>query len=60
MTDTDCIAFLQWALLQLGMHWPGFRKVRRQVCKRIAWRVKELGLEAVDQYQNRLADDADE
>jgi len=38
MKDVDCIAFLQWALPRLGLNWPGIRKVRRQVCKRIAAR----------------------
>jgi len=60
VNDADCIAFLQWALPQLDMRWPGFRKVRRQVCKRIARRMKELGLETVDQYQAMLADAPDE
>src|SRR5262245_21382547 len=27
MRDADCTAFLQWALPQLDLHWPGFRKV---------------------------------
>jgi len=30
VNDTDCTAFLQWALLQLDLRWPGFRKVRRK------------------------------
>lgn len=60
MNDKDCVAFLQWALPQLGMRWPGFRKVRRQVCKRIARRMKELDLQTVGQYLDRLADDEDE
>jgi hypothetical protein len=43
MKDTKCIQFLQWALPRLRMRWPGFRKVRRQVCKRINRRIRELG-----------------
>jgi hypothetical protein len=35
MKDPDCIAFPQWALPCLGHRWPGYRKVRRQVCKRV-------------------------
>ena len=35
MKDADCVAFLQWCLPRLEMRWPGFRKVRGQVCKRI-------------------------
>jgi chemotaxis protein methyltransferase CheR len=60
MRDADCIAFLQWALPRMNMRWPGFRKVRRQVCKRIARRMKELDQETVDQYRDRLVDDEDE
>ena len=35
MEDSQCVAFLQWALPRLGMRWAGFRKVRRQICKRL-------------------------
>jgi len=38
----DCVAFLQWALPGLGLRWRGFRKVRRQVCRRIRRRMNEL------------------
>jgi chemotaxis protein methyltransferase CheR len=44
VSETDCTAFLQWALPQLDLHWPGFRKVRRQVCKRLRLRMSELQL----------------
>ncbi len=57
MKDADCVAFLQWALPQLGLHWPGFRKVRRQVCRRIAARVTELGLADAAAYRERLDSD---
>ncbi len=36
------------------MRWAGFRKVRRQVCKRIDRRVRELGLAGVSDYQAYL------
>ena len=36
MKDSDCVTFLQWALPRLHFRWPGFRKVRRQVCRRIS------------------------
>ena len=42
MTDPDLVAFLQWDLPRLGLHWPGFRKVR--VRKRLNARLRELGL----------------
>ena len=54
MKDSDCIGFLQWALPQLRMRWPGFRKVRRQVCKRIARRLRVLGLAAPAAYRDYL------
>jgi chemotaxis protein methyltransferase CheR len=51
MQDSDCVKFLQWALPKLRMRWPGFRKVRRQVCKRVARRLRQLGLEHVSEYR---------
>lgn len=38
MTDRKCVELLQWALPKLQFRWPGFRKVRRIVCKRLAWK----------------------
>lgn len=60
MDDNACVGFLQWALPQLRMRWPGFRKVRRQVCKRIQRRIDELGLTGVAAYQVYLQCRADE
>lgn len=54
VNDSDCIAFLQWALPRLGLHWRGFRKVRRQVCRRVAARFRELGLADAAAYRGRL------
>ena len=54
MKDPDCVAFLQWALPRLGMRWAGFRRVRRQVCKRIARRLRKLNLPDVDAYRRHL------
>ncbi len=51
MKDSDWVAFLQWALPRLRLRWPGFRRVRRQVCKRIDRRLQELGLARVSGYQ---------
>ena len=51
MRDTDCTAFLQWCLPRLGMRWAGYRRVRRQVCKRIGRRLKDLGLAGVSAYR---------
>ncbi|MGR8981908.1 MAG: hypothetical protein ACU84H_17720, partial [Gammaproteobacteria bacterium] len=44
MKDEACVQFLQWALPQMQLRWQGFRKVRKQVCKRIGRRIAELGL----------------
>jgi chemotaxis protein methyltransferase CheR len=51
MKNADWVSFLQWALPQLRMRWPGFRKVRKQVCKRIDRRRKELDLPDVAAYR---------
>lgn len=54
MKDSDGVRFLQWALPRLHLRWPGFRKVRRQVYKRIDRRVKELGLPGLNEYRTCL------
>jgi len=51
MEDADCVEFLQWLLPKLQMRWPAFRKVRRQVCKRVGRRLADLGLPDVAAYQ---------
>ena len=60
MNDTDCVHFLQWALPHLRMRWPGFRKVRGQVCKRVQRRIDELGLPGADGYRDYLQASSDE
>lgn len=55
MKDNDCVQFLQWALPLLRMRWPGFRKVRKQVCKRITRRMRELDITDTAEYRNHLA-----
>ena len=42
------------------MRWVGFRRVRRQVCKRIARRLIELGLQDLEAYRTLLGADAGE
>jgi len=54
MTDPECVQFLQWALPRLRLRWAGFRKVRKQVCRRLARRINELGLPAVSAYRAYL------
>jgi len=60
MKDDECVRFLQWALPRLGKRWPGYRKVRRQVCKRINRRLFGLGLADSDEYRRYLQDDPQE
>jgi chemotaxis protein methyltransferase CheR len=55
MNDAECVEFMQWALPQLRMRWPGFRKVRTQVRKRLQKRIAELGLDGEAEYRFHLA-----
>lgn len=57
MSDADCTAFLQWALPQLELRWAGYRKVRRQVCKRLRKRMDDLDIADFAGYRARLAAD---
>jgi chemotaxis protein methyltransferase CheR len=57
MDDEDCTAFLQWALPRRNLRWPGFRKVRAQVCKRLKRRMRELELPGFAAYRARLEAD---
>ena len=57
MRAPDGVAFLRWALPRLGFRWGGFRKVRRQVLKRLRRRLAALDLEDLDAYRVRLEND---
>ena len=50
MTDPDGVTFLQDMLPRLGLRWTGFRKVRRQVCKRLQRRLRDLDLPDLAAY----------
>lgn len=52
--DRDCVEFLQWCLPELGYRWPGYRKVRRTVCKRLRRRLRELALPDLAAYRAHL------
>jgi chemotaxis protein methyltransferase CheR len=54
MNDAEGVQFLQWCLPRLGLRWSGYRKVRRQVYKRIAIRLQLLGLHSFDDYRSYL------
>ncbi len=52
--DRACVELLQWALPQLRMRWPGFRKVRGQVCKRLRRRMRALDIDSMAAYRSYL------
>jgi chemotaxis protein methyltransferase CheR len=52
--EPGCVEFLQWALPRMGLRWEGFRKVRRQVCRRVRRRLDALGLADLDGYRAHL------
>lgn len=60
MNDDVCVDFLQWCLPKLNKQWSGFRKVRGQVCKRIARRMQELEMRSLDAYRAYLDDHPEE
>lgn len=55
MNDNDCVRFLQEVLPRLNLRWPGCRKVRGQVCKRLQQRLRGLDLPDVGAYRQFLA-----
>lgn len=60
MQDSECTRFLQWALPAMGLRWPGFRKVRARVCKRVGQRLRQLGLPDASAYRGYLQSHAEE
>jgi chemotaxis protein methyltransferase CheR len=60
MKDDDCIPFLQEISPRLQLRWYVFRKVRRQVCKRVQRRISLLGLSDVRAYRVWLDTHPDE
>jgi len=60
MKDNECVGFLQWCLPQLRLRWAGFRKVRKQVCKRISRRMNELELHIPQAYKAYISTHPDE
>ncbi len=60
MSDEACIRFLQWCLPQLGFRWPGYRKVRGTVCKRLKRRLCALELPDFDGYRVWINEHPDE
>jgi chemotaxis protein methyltransferase CheR len=58
--DDECVRFLQWALPRLRLRWEGFRKPRRQVCRRVRRRAAALGVSGLDAYRDHLLAHPDE
>jgi chemotaxis protein methyltransferase CheR len=56
----SCADFLKWALPELKMRPEGFRKVRKQVCKRLLRRMSELSLHDFGSYRSFLQDNPSE
>ncbi|UCF68287.1 MAG: chemotaxis protein CheR [Acidobacteriota bacterium] len=51
MRDEELVGFLQWALPRAGLRWRGFRRVRRQVGRRLSRRLQELGVADLAAYR---------
>jgi chemotaxis protein methyltransferase CheR len=60
MLDAECVALLQWALPRMHLRWGAYRKVRRQICKRIARRMQELGVGEPAAYKLFLQNNPEE
>ena len=56
----DFVQFLKWCLPGLDLRWSGFRKVHGTVRKRVARRMRELGLPTIEAYRERLESDPSE
>jgi chemotaxis protein methyltransferase CheR len=59
-SDQACITFLKGCLAQLGLRWPGYRRVHRLVCKRLNRRMAELGVGDLSDYQSWIMVHPDE
>jgi len=60
MGDPACVQFLQWALPRLDLRWLGYRRVRKQVCKRLGRRLHALALGDLGDYRRYLDGHAEE
>jgi chemotaxis protein methyltransferase CheR len=60
VSDDECVDFLRWAVPRLGRRWAGYRRVRRQVCRRARARADGLGLSGLGEYRALLERDAGE
>jgi chemotaxis protein methyltransferase CheR len=60
MSRNQHIEFITWALPKLSMRYKGFRKVKRQVCRKIDQRMRTLDLPGLDDYKQYLISNQDE
>ena len=60
MNDRECTEFLQRYLPRLRFRWAGFRKVHKQVCKRLYRHMTELGFSDFSAYEVYLDDHPEE
>jgi chemotaxis protein methyltransferase CheR len=60
MTDAELVAFLEWAVVRLGLRWTGVRSFRGTIRKRLAKRLAELGLADLASYRARIEHDGAE
>ena len=60
MKDPECVEFLQWSLPRLHMRWPGFRKVHKQVCKKLQQRMNYLNFDSILDYRYFIEQHPDE
>jgi chemotaxis protein methyltransferase CheR len=60
VSDAEYVSFLQWALPRMNLRWAGFRKVRRQVCKRLKRRIGDLGFRGLAEYRSHLEQNPEE
>ena len=60
MNDQQCVEFLRWSLPRLDYKWQGFRKVRRQICKRLKRRLQELSISDISIYKDYLSNNQKE
>lgn len=54
MQDVEGMTFLQWCLPRLHLRWAGFRKVRRQLYKKLRQRLQDLDLPNLSLYRSYL------
>ncbi|HKP59425.1 MAG TPA: CheR family methyltransferase [Polyangiales bacterium] len=60
MRDAEYFDLMRWALPRMGLRWSAFRRVKRQVCKRIRARVHALELTDAQAYAQYLERHPDE